>query len=223
MAHGHVIRKYFGYGLSWLLRLSLLGMCFSYLFYGDIVGAVLFMATFALSLTPIFLNQVYNARMHWTFDFFVSFMIFMHMSGFIGMYNLFPIWDDFAHLLGSCALTLIGFAIIYTMNISGRVKVSLAFMGVFAFLWTMGLGGVWEIIEFLWDNTVMFAGSYGFAQNGLVDTMIDLSWDMVAGVLVAVGSVYFVKHASQERKERMFGPFVRIFTHQKGIKNSLRK
>ncbi len=210
MVKFHIIRKHVGYTISWVLRASIIIMAFSYIYYQDFLAAILFMLMFVVSMIPIILNQYYNAKLHWTFDLFTSFMVFMHMSGFIGLYNIFPIWDDIAHLFGSCAITFIGFTFAYAMHESRRISITIPIMGLFAFFWTMGIGSIWEIIEFLWDNLVFLTQTYGLSQNGLIDTMIDLSWDMIAAVITAVGCVYFAKKSNLKRKDRIFGPFVKI-------------
>jgi len=144
------------------------------------------------------------------------------MFGFLGAYIWYPLYDNLAHLVGSAVLAFIGFSIIYSLNYSGRIKVTLPMMGIFTFLWTMALGAVWEIFEFIWDNLVVFiwgelvefSQEYGFAQNSLMETMIDLSLDGLAGVCVALSCVFLVRHVNKRMFEGLFRPFVKMIEHK---------
>lgn len=196
--------------LANFFRAFLLLTGFAYLFSGDAIGFILFLAVFILSLLPVIIGQLYNIRLHWLISLVWCFMLSMHMFGFLGAYLWVPFYDDIAHVIGSLCLAGIGFAAIYFMNYSGKIHMSLPCMGFFTFIWTMAIGAVWEIIEFTWDNIAVFSSEYGFSQNSLLDTMSDLSIDATAGILAAVFFVYLMRHLERNKIEIFFHPLARL-------------
>jgi len=201
--------------LAWLFRFFILLMGFSYYSKDNITGFIFFLLTFILTLVPIMLEQLYKIKFHWLVELTISFLLAVHMFGFYGAYIWYPVYDDFAHAIGSAMAALIGFAFIYSLNYANRVKVSLPGMGVFTFLWTMALGAIWEIIEFTWDNITIFSYKYGFSQNSLLDTMTDLSLDALAGIVIALFCVFLVRRATKKSIDQVFSPFARMIEHKK--------
>jgi len=207
--------------LTWLFRSFLILAGLNYLYYGDVIAFILFLFTFILTLLPVMLEQLYKIELHWFVDLAVSFMVAMHMFGFYGAYLWFPFYDDFAHIMGSALVAVFGFALVYSSNYSGKIKISLPSMSFFTFIWTMAVGGVWEIIEFTWDNIVIFSHEYGFSQNSLLDTMTDLSLDAVAGICVALFCVFLVRRASKKALEGIFMPFACMIQHRKPVEKTV--
>lgn len=217
------IYRIIGIALAWLFRLFLVISGIGYLYLGETVTFIMFLIMFILTLVPVMLEQLYDIDFHWVFELIVSMMIALHMLGTMGAYFWIPMYDSLLHTFSSAALAFIGFSIIFSYNYSGRIKVSMAFMGIFTFLWTLGIGAVWEIVEFIWDNiVVLFWGSvfpvtyeFGFMQNSLFDTMTDLSLDGTAAVLVAMLCVFAVRNAKKETLEGFFRPFSKMIEHRK--------
>ncbi|MDD4878094.1 MAG: hypothetical protein PHO02_03600 [Candidatus Nanoarchaeia archaeon] len=216
------IYKTLGLGLAWFFRAFLITAGIAYLYYGETVTFIMFLFMLILTLAPIMLEQLYDIEFHWVFELAISMMIALHMFGTMGAYFWIPMYDNLLHTFSSGVLAFIGFSLIFSYNYSGKIKVSLAFMGIFTFLWTMGIGAIWEIIEFIWDNIVVFFwGSiipvtyeFGFMQNSLFDTMTDLSLDGAAAVLVAIFCVFAVRNAKKQTLEGMFRPFAKMIEHK---------
>ena len=94
---------------------------------------------FVLTLVPVMLEQLYDLKFHWIFELIISMMVSLHMFGAMGAYVWFPMYDSLLHTFSSSMLAFIGFALIFSYNYSNKISVSLGFMGIFTFLWTMGL------------------------------------------------------------------------------------
>lgn len=211
-----------GIALTWLFRLFLVISGIAYLYYGETVTFIMFLFMLILTLVPVMLEELYDLKFHWVFNFAISMMIALHMFGTMGAYFWIPMYDNLLHMFSSAALAFIGFSLIFSYNYAGKIKVSMGFMGIFTFLWTMGIGAVWEIIEFIWDNIVVFFwGSvipvtyeFGFMQNSLFDTMTDLSLDGTAGILIAMLCVFAVRRGKKESLEGMFRPFAKMIEHK---------
>ncbi|MDI6738176.1 MAG: hypothetical protein QME12_06730 [Nanoarchaeota archaeon] len=216
------IYKTIGVALAWIFRLFLIISGIGYLYLGETISFIMFLFMFILTLVPVMLEQLYDLEFHWVFELAVSMMISLHMLGTMGAYFWIPMYDSLLHMFSSAMLALIGFSLIFSYNYAGRIKVSMAFMGIFTFLWTMAIGSLWEIIEFIWDNIVVFFwGSiipvtyeFGFMQNSLFDTMSDLSIDGATAVLVAMACVFAVRRAKKETLEGVFRPFTKMIEHK---------
>lgn len=204
---------------SWLLRAYLAVFIFVFLFGGDVVAAIIFALMFVISMIPVIINEIYNVKLHWLHELAFTFLVFAHMAGFSGLYNAFPLWDDLAHILGAVIITLISFSFIYAYEMKDKIKLTLPMIAFFSASVTMALGSIWEISEFIWDNLILFSISYGFAQNGLLDTMLDLTWDFSGSIMSSFMLVYYVRKSSDKNKERFFKPFTKMISSQKGVEN----
>ncbi len=204
---------------SWLLRGYLMLFVILYLYQGDVVASIIFSIMFMVSILPIIVDGLYNIRLHWFHDLAFTFLIFAHMAGFSGFYNAFPLWDDISHVIGISIVNLIGFSFIYSYELNGRIKITLPMVAFFSACFAMAIGGVWEISEFIWDNLILFSINYGFAQNGLLDTMLDLTWDFSGSIVSSLLMLYYIRNASEKSKEKFFQPFVKMVSSKKGIEN----
>lgn len=205
--------------LSWLFRAYIALFAILYLYQGDIIASIIFVLMLVVSLLPIIIDELYNIKLHWVHDLAFTFLIFAHMAGFSGLYNALPLWDDLAHLLGMVIVTMIGFSFIYAYEAKGHLKMTLPMIGFFSACFAISVGGLWEILEFIWDNLISLSINYGFAQNGLLDTMLDLTFDLMGSLVSSLIMLYYVRNASEKDKDRFFTPFVKIVGARKGIEN----
>lgn len=126
---------------------------------------------------------------------------FLHAVGVIGipgtgqsLYASIPQYDKLTHTLSASVVSGVGYATVRAFDEhTDEIHLPSRFMFVFILVFVMAFGVVWEIIEFsvavLGSSTGV--GSTGFTQHGLDDTMLDLVFDTIGGVLLAIwGTVY---------------------------------
>ncbi|MCA1733908.1 MAG: hypothetical protein LC732_09930, partial [Acidobacteria bacterium] len=105
-----------------------------------------------------------------------------------GFYERFWWWDLVLHAASGFLLGIFGFLLVWVLNQKEDIELHMnpAFIALFAFMFSVGLGAVWEIFEFLMDV------AFGLGmQHGLVDTMGDLIVDVVgAGIIAVLGWGY---------------------------------
>ena len=111
-------------------------------------------------------------------------------------------WDIALHTSSGLLLGLLGFLLVYILNENERVDVHLRprFVALFAFLFAVAVGAVWEIFEFSMDRifgTTMQKPMFG-DDSGLTDTMWDLIVDTVGALIISVLGWWFMhtKHHS---------------------------
>ncbi|MBI4153729.1 hypothetical protein HY501_00170 [Candidatus Woesearchaeota archaeon] len=196
--------------VSWILRGIIAVLSMDLLFSKEFIAAMIYIFIFLLSLLPILINEVYDVELHWLYDLLFVLMLAMHMLGFGGLYEFVPAWDDLGHLFGSAVITFFGFSFFTAMKTAKKLRITLPFIGFLSVLLTVTLGALWEILEFLWDNIVVLSFSYGFAQNSLYDTMIDIVFDFTSAIIISLLLVFLVKHFEQ-KTAALFRPVVKIW------------
>ncbi len=135
---------------------------------------------------------------------YVMFIIFLYAAIFLGevrsFYYKIPYWDAILHCFSSMMTGMLGFMLVALLNRSEQAKLSLSpfFVALFAFCFSLAIGALWEIYEFLADgilktNMQKFITAEGVTLLGhqaLYDTMTDFIID-AAGALIASAAGYF--------------------------------
>ena len=141
-----------------------------------------------------------------------SFVIFAFCGFILGdvfdFYGKIPIWDDILHTLSGVILAVVGLVVIGAFVNSQKIPISLSplFVSIAVILFSLSLGALWEIGEYLYDdvmgtNTQQFMKSTSGTltdeediplegHEALEDTMMDLILDF--GGAVAVATTYYI-------------------------------
>ena len=103
------------------------------------------------------------------------------------------------HLLMGVNIALISFAIIFRLKeLKTFVQLSPLMIAFFSFAISMAVGGIWEIVEYLIDI------SFGTElQKPHPDTMIDLIFVFIGGLIVSIGGYLCAKYPRQNLIELM--------------------
>ena len=163
---------------------------------------------------PSFLEKRFNLKIPRLFA--IMFLVFVWGAIFLGevadFYYRFPFWDDILHLWSSMMLGFLGFSLIEILNNDkkhNKVSLSPIFVCIFATLFTVSIGALWEIYEFISDgilgiNMQKYALGSAISDTGvtllegreaLKDTMTDLIVDFIGGLVAsAVGYVSIIKN-----------------------------
>ncbi len=107
-----------------------------------------------------------------------------------GYYHRFWWWDIALHTLSGLLLGVLGFLLVYVLNASDRIDLQMRprFVALFAFLFAVAVGAIWEIFEFAMDQ--LFSMNMQKAMfddpSGLTDTMWDLIVDTIGAVFISL-------------------------------------
>lgn len=163
-----------------------------------------------LGLAVIHIPMILSRRFKLEIPLFLHalYLIFLYASIFLGevcsFYYRVRHWDMILHAMSSVMTGIFGFIVISTLNKDEHVfvKLSPAFMALFAFCFSVTVGALWEIYEFTADGVfhtnmqkfITASGEVLAGHEAIVDTMKDIIVD-VAGALLAsvVGYFYFLK------------------------------
>lgn len=200
------LRERLGIGEAWQTRLTrametaLVGILFVGVYEGN-TGVVVNTAV-ALGVTrlPSLLERDYGIPMDAGLTLWITAAVFLHALGTLGLpgmeqsfYRSTWWWDHVTHALSASVVAAAGYSVARAVDVhSGEVRLPPEFMFAFILLVTLAFGVFWEVIEFtIGEVAALFGSASVLTQYGLGDTMLDLVFDSVGAVIVAVwGTAY---------------------------------
>jgi hypothetical protein len=121
-------------------------------------------------------------------------VLFVFASLFLGevhgYYLRFWWWDLVLHTASGLLLGILGFLLVYVLNEKPDLGIDMkpGFVALFAFMFSLGLGALWEIFEFWMDSAVGTT-----MQKSLRDTMFDLIVDALGALAIALFGYVYLK------------------------------
>ena len=184
--------------LTRAMEVCLIGIFFIGLDRPNVGVAVNAGIAFLVTFLPAVLERDYDIPMDAGLTLWITTAVFLHAVGTLGPYGSGVTvagvgWDNVTHLLSSSLVAAIGYATARAIDEhTDAVRLPPEFMFVFILMFVMAFGVIWEVIEFGVAGAASMLGSDAvLTQYGLEDTMRDLIFDMVGGVIVAVwGTAY---------------------------------
>jgi hypothetical protein len=200
--------------LAWLMETFLVGLFFVGLYEGN-TGVVVNTAV-ALGVTQLVpvLERDYGLPMNPALTLWITTAVFLHAFGTIGFpwsesspYRSIAWWDHLTHALSSSVVGAVGYATARAIDLhDDRVNLPPRFMFAFILLTVVSFGVFWEVLEFtIGTVSAAVGGGSVLTQYGLEDTMLDLVFDVLGALFVAVwGTAYLtdVVGALVERLDR---------------------
>lgn len=195
--------------LTLFLQLTLLIGVLLALFQGRWLAALVTAGIIIVTMLPLILGRRF--AVHIPPEFEVLAVVFAYASLFLGevhgYYVRFWWWDAVLHVGSGFLLGILGFLLVYVLNEHKDVEMHMRprFVALFAFMFAVGMGALWEIFEFAVDQLF----GLNMQKSGLVDTMWDLIVDTIgAAVIALMGWGYLRKSGSSSFLERWIGAFI---------------
>jgi len=151
------------------------------------LSAALILVIAGILLAPALFRDRVSVTVPYEFQLVI--LLFVFAALFLGevrsYYERFWWWDIVLHTASGFLLGIFGFLLVYVLNENRHVELSMRprFVALFAFLFAVAAGALWEIFEFTMDKvfgTNMQKPMLG-DPSGLTDTM----WDLVVDTLGA--------------------------------------
>ncbi len=152
---------------------------------------------------PMISNRVMQIKISPSLE--IVFVAFCFASLILGdvanFYSRFTWWDTILHAISGVLMGIVGYAIINTYNRvdDNRLRYSPPFMATWIICFSVAVGTMWEILEFVTDglfglNSQEFLSSSGtfdmvhprIGRDALWDTMVDLILDLLGAIVVAI-------------------------------------
>ena len=139
---------------------------------------------------------------------YIFYLIFLYCSIFLGevrdFYYKIPEWDTILHTFSGVMIGALGFSFVSMFNKTEdlHLKLSPFFVALFAFMFAVTLGVIWEIYEFTFDgllglNMQKFMVEPGdimlVGRAALEDTMEDLIVDTLGALFISVAGYFSLK------------------------------
>ncbi|MBQ9121285.1 MAG: hypothetical protein IJY12_02850 [Clostridia bacterium] len=171
--------------------------------YRNVADYVLMLVECILGILVIELPDILEAKFNVVTPprIYLLYLIFLYCSIFLGevasFYYRVPYWDDMLHAMSSMMLGALGLSLVMVLNRDRHVlvKLSPAFISVFAFCFAVSIGAIWEIYEFTLDgilglNMQKYAVEGGgedlIGRLALIDTMQDIIIDCLGALFISV-------------------------------------
>lgn len=165
---------------------------------GNWQAAITTGAILVVTLFPLFLERRLNVFIPPEIE--VVTVLFIFASLFLGevrgYYARFAWWDIALHVSSGFLLGIFGFLLVYVWNEKEEIELDMkpSFVAFFAFMFSVGLGALWEIFEFSMD----LGFGLNMQKSGLVDTMSDLIVDTIGALVIAVLGYGYLRTAGTE-------------------------
>ena len=151
------------------------------------VSSVWLLAIMVVTGAPALLGHRLPVRIPADYELLTILFVFgaLFLGEFRSYYERFWWWDIALHASSGLLLGILGFLLVYVLNEDKRIDLHMrpGFVALFAFVFAVAVGTLWEIFEFAVDQiagTTMQKPMLG-DPSGLTDTM----WDLIVDVLGA--------------------------------------
>ena len=166
-----------------------------------------------LGLVTIHLPSILERRLRFELPglLYGFYIVFLYCAIFLGevrsFYYLFPRWDSILHFFSSMMTGFFGLMVVTILNRDRHVSMNLSplFVCLFAFCFSVTIGSLWEIYEFLGDglfglNMQKFMTAQGellVGHEALRDTMKDIIVDVLGALLASVIGMISIRRGTR--------------------------
>jgi hypothetical protein len=181
--------------LAWFMEVCLVGMFFVGLYEGT--TGIIVNAALALGVTqlPAVLERDLGIPMDSGLVLWITAAVFLHVFGSVGLpgvsgtpYGSTWWYDHVTHALSASIVAAAGYAGARAID-EHREDIYLPprFMFVFVLSFVLAVGVLWEVIEFAVGGLASVVGAESaLTQYGLEDTMLDLVFNTIGAIVVAI-------------------------------------
>mgnify|MGYP000579246790 CR=1 FL=1 len=208
-------RKLIRKGLKQTLQAILLVGALLAIWEKQWLTAVTTVAIILLTLFPLLLERRFRVFIPPEFELLATVFVFasLFLGEVRGYYVRFWWWDIAVHTGSGFLLGIVGFLLVYVLNEKEEIHFHMTpgFVALFAFMFALGMGVLWEIFEFWMDQIFglnMQKEMLG-DPSGLTDTMFDLIVDAVGAAVISIlGYGYLKNVGTKSFLERWIAAFV---------------
>lgn len=191
---------------SYAMEMGLVAIIVVGFYEGSTTVVVNALVGFGATQVPPTLERDFDIPMDPALTLWITAAVFLHAFGVLGLpgfeqnlYGMVPGFDHVTHALSASVVAAVGYSTARALDLhSPNIHLPRRFMFVFVLLFVLAFGVVWEVIEFGLGELARFQGNRALlTQHGLDDTMRDLIFDTVGGIIVAVwGTVHLTDVSS---------------------------
>jgi len=198
--------------LTYLMELGLVGMLFIGIDRGNAGIVVNTAVALIVTQLPPILERDYEIPMDPRLTLWITTAVFLHAFGTVGLpgttrtlYTQLWWWDHMTHALSASIVAGVGYATVRALHEhADGIHFPRRFVAVFILLFVLAFGVLWEILEFA---IALSAEAFGIdavlTQYGLSDTMLDLVFNSIGGLIVALWGGAYLADVSGAIRDRL--------------------
>ncbi|WP_255151110.1 hypothetical protein [Halorarius halobius] len=166
-----------------------------------------------VTFLPAYLERNYRFTMGVGIVLWITTAMFLHAFGtlplpfldFLSPYKATWWWDHMTHALSSSLVAGVAYAVVRALDQHTEfIHMPPRFLFVFMLMFVLAFGVIWELIEFYIGvvTGLLGAGSV-LTQYGLDDTVLDLFYNTLGGLLVAIFGTAYLSGIADQLTERL--------------------
>jgi hypothetical protein len=184
---------------AWLLRSLIVFTIGLHLYRGAWLYSLLCFLALILIMIPPFIARTNQVNLPVEIELVALWWLVadMTLGRLMGLYQTSIWYDKVIHLGNSGLFALIAFLTVYTLKTIGQLKTGYL-INLFAIvLVTLGLGALWEILEFVTDSFFHQGAQGSVILSPLNDTMWDLILDGAGGLVGGLLGSWYMKKSGR--------------------------
>ncbi|MEF8882237.1 MAG: hypothetical protein V5A34_06930 [Halapricum sp.] len=195
------------------MELMLVGLLFIGIERGSVGIIVNTGVALAVTQLPSILERDYQIPMDPRITLWITSAAFLHALGTVGIpgldwkfYSELAWWDHMTHALSASVVAAAGYATVRSIDEhSESVYLPKKFIAVIILLFVLAFGVLWELLEFTIGLTAdAFGVSAVLTQYGVYDTLWDIIYNSIGGILVALWGGVYLSDLSAALGERLW-------------------
>lgn len=159
-----------------------------------------------ITFVPAILKRNFKVALDPWLALWVTAAVFFHTLGSAGLYGYFGWWDHLTHALSASLIAGIGYITVRAVDLHHEeIHLPNRFIFVYILVFVMAFGVVWELFEFGLDIVAEETGlQMPLAQHGLDDTVIDMQFNTLGALVVALWGQLHLSDTAEEWRKLLF-------------------
>lgn len=149
---------------------------------------------------PAIVERDYQVTMDPALVLWLTTAVFLHGFGTLGPYRSVWWWDHVTHALSASLVAGTGYAAARAFDRHApELSLPPSFLFVFILIITVAFGVLWEVLEFGIGKAALALGTDRvLTQYGLGDSMLDLVFDLVGAMIVAISGTAYLSGITED-------------------------
>ena len=177
-----------------LIRLILFITFIYSLTSGRILVQVISLVALFVTFVPWIIGKLFDIDIPAGFE--IIYLMFIYgilvMGELRGFYSGLWWWSLLTTFTASITLGFIGLSVIHVLYKNERINTPPIFASILIFSFSVSIGALWEIFEFTLDILI-----HSGLQKGLVDTIQDISINVLGALLISIAGYFHIKRGNQ--------------------------
>lgn len=161
-----------------------------------------------VTLLPAILRRNYQFSLDPWLGLWITTAVFLHTLGSAGLYLQFTWWDSVTHALSASLVAGVGYTAARVIDLhNDEIHIPTQFVFVYLFIVVLAFGVIWELFEFALDLISAETGvTMPLAQHGLDDTVVDMLYNSLGALLVALFGQVHLTGVAESLRDRLLTP-----------------